>query len=513
MADHPLATAEALDRMLGLLNRVEPDRSELAPADRLALVTAARRVSGRVEALLCTLVAEAEAGDAAMRARATPLSSWLALSGTVSKREAAALVHRAREVAGHDRVRQAALTGQVGVSQARAIAGVLSQLPGELDVAQREQAENLLVTMAERLDSGELARSTGQVLAAVSPQTAADDEERRLQRQAELAHQRRGLRFFSDGGSVRFDGSLPRADAEAWMAVLDAHAESQRRTMLEARDPLAPSVSPEQRRADALVAMVSTHQVSRQAPSSGGDRPRILVFLDYARLRSQAASAGVIGDGAELSAGELRRLCCDAGILPVALGGESDILDAGRERRLVTPAIRAALTARDRGCAFPTCTVRPAICEAHHIVPWWQDGVTALPNLVLLCHHHHALVEPAKHATRDQWQVRIAVDGLPEFIPPRRMDPERHPMRHRRFHPADGERADRESAEGTRRSENARRAKDRGAQPASRPRLSRCAPIRPRANAVGPPGASELLPQRESVAMEAGSGGEAGVPP
>lgn len=273
MADHPLATAAVLDRMIGLLDRVEPDRGTLAPADRLALVTAARRVSGRVEALLCTLVAEAEAGDAAMRAKATPLSSWLAVSGTVSKREAAGLLHRSREVATHDRVRQAALAGEVQVNQARAIAGVLSQLPTDLDDGQRDQAEQLLVDLAGRLDATELSKSTGQVLAAVSPQSANEAEETRLQRAAELAHRQRGLRFFRNGASVRFDGPLPQADAEAWMAMLDAHAESQRRAILEERDPLTLPLTPEQRRADALIAMVAAHQVGKQAPASGGDRP------------------------------------------------------------------------------------------------------------------------------------------------------------------------------------------------------------------------------------------------
>ncbi|MCW5953887.1 MAG: DUF222 domain-containing protein, partial [Propionibacteriaceae bacterium] len=231
---------------------------------------------------------------------------------------------------------------------------------------------------------------------------------------------------------------LPQTEAEAWMAILDAHAESQRRAVLEARDPLAPPLSPEQRRADALVAMVTAHQVARQAPASGGDRPRVLVFLDYRQLQRDAAAAGLITDDTPLSAGELRRLCCDAGVLPVVLGGGSEPLDVGREHRLVTPAIRAALTTRDRGCAFPTCNTRPAVCEAHHIVPWWADGATALSNMVLLCHHHHSLVEPAKHAIRDQWQVRIAADGLPEFIPPRRMDADRRPIRHRRHCAPDG---------------------------------------------------------------------------
>jgi hypothetical protein len=58
---------------------------------------------------------------------------------------------------------------------------------------------------------------------------------------------------------------------------------------------------------------------------------------------------------------------------------------------------------------------------------------TGRSNLVLLCHHHHGIVEPAKHGTRDQWEVRIAPDGVAEFIPPARLDPQRRLIRHARF--------------------------------------------------------------------------------
>lgn len=104
----------------------------------------------------------------------------------------------------------------------------------------------------------------------------------------------------------------------------------------------------------------------------------------------------------------------------------------GRAERLVTPALRDAVIARDRGCVFPGCDAPVSRCEAHHIVPWWSGGQTTLGNLVLLCHSHHALVEPAKHGVRDQWQVRIGGDGLPEFLPTVRLDPERKPIRHGR---------------------------------------------------------------------------------
>lgn len=81
----------------------------------------------------------------------------------------------------------------------------------------------------------------------------------------------------------------------------------------------------------------------------------------------------------------------------------------------------------------------------HHVVPWRLGGSTALSDLALVCKHHHGIVEPAKYGTRDQWEVRIAIDGVPEFIPPARLDPQRRPMRHARFAARAGKGATQES--------------------------------------------------------------------
>jgi hypothetical protein len=195
---------------------------------------------------------------------------------------------------------------------------------------------------------------------------------------------------------------------------------------------LADTLTLEQRRADALIAQIG------QRTQHGGDSPsaRVLVMLDYDRLAADATAAGVLPDGQQLSAGELRRLCCDAEVIPVVLGGPSQVLDVGRAERLVTPEIRAALIARDGGCVFPGCDAPPSRCEAHHVLPWHLGGRTHLNGLVLQCHSHHPVLEPAKHGIRDQWHVRIAPDGLPEFLPPKRLDPEQKPLRHTRHqHP------------------------------------------------------------------------------
>lgn len=388
------------------------------------------------------LLAQADAAQESLRDNGTPTSSWLTIKGGLSKREAAGFLHSAHDLAAHPEVADAATSGRISVNQARAIHTVLGGLDGLSD-GQQAQAEELLLGMAANMDSDRLAKATPQVLAQIAPQQAEENLERRLQRQAEAAQRNRSLVFGRDGnGSVTFNGSLPLVEGEAWIAILDAYTESQRRIALEERDPLATGLTPQQRKADALIAMILGHQQGTRAPKVAGDRPRVVVTLDYDKLLRDAAAAGLVGSDEPISAGDLRRLCCDADLLPAVLGGPSAVLDVGRERRLVTPDIRAALNLRDGGCIFPGCEARACSCEAHHIVPWERGGRTALGNLCLLCHHHHALVEPAKYGTRDQWEVRIGADGVPEVIPPRRCDPHRRPLRHARFQPRDEARGD-----------------------------------------------------------------------
>src|SRR5699024_773988 len=135
----------------------------------------------------------------------------------------AGMLHQAKELAERPDVAQAAAAGRISVNQAKAISGVMSGLDG-LDEAQQAQAEEVLLAMANHMDTDRLARASAQVLAQVAPQRADETLERRLQRQAEAAHRNRSLVFRRDGnGSVLFSGSLPLVEGEAWIAQLDAY--------------------------------------------------------------------------------------------------------------------------------------------------------------------------------------------------------------------------------------------------------------------------------------------------
>ena len=72
--------------------------------------------------------------------------------------------------------------------------------------------------------------------------------------------------------------------------------------------------------------------------------------------------------------------------------GTTTQLDLGRTARYANRAQRRALTARDRGCAFPGCDRPHHACDAHHITWWEHGGPTDLDNLVLLCRFHHTLI-------------------------------------------------------------------------------------------------------------------------
>ena len=92
-------------------------------------------------------------------------------------------------------------------------------------------------------------------------------------------------------------------------------------------------------------------------PAHGGDSASLVVMIDHDRLTEELGVAR-LGTGQAITAGEARRLACNAGILPMVLSGKSQPLDVGRKRRFHTPAMRKALAVRDRECRVAGATSR-----------------------------------------------------------------------------------------------------------------------------------------------------------
>ncbi|HEY3194619.1 MAG TPA: HNH endonuclease signature motif containing protein [Candidatus Dormibacteraeota bacterium] len=113
-----------------------------------------------------------------------------------------------------------------------------------------------------------------------------------------------------------------------------------------------------------------------------------------------------------ISAKTVERLACDSSVMRILLGSESQVIDVGRSKRVVTGPGRKALEARDGHCRWPGCDRPAKWSAAHHVVHWIHGGSTDLDNLILLCHRHHWMVHDGG------WQIVRADDGRMLTIPP-----------------------------------------------------------------------------------------------
>ncbi|MDO5678211.1 MAG: DUF222 domain-containing protein, partial [Propionibacteriaceae bacterium] len=323
--------------------------------------------------------------------------------------------------------------GRISVEQTRAIIDGLRKLPSQLTRSELTRCQETILDHAHSFGPQELRKLAARLYEVVDPDGADEEQAKRLAAEDRAAERNRSVRFSFDGhGTGIMRAILP----EAQMAQLKAQI-----------DALMPPISsyretnqipaPDMRRADALVLWAEIASNSKDLPAQGGDRPHVYVSVTLDTLLDGLGSTDLIGipEIDSITAGEARRLACDAGIIPAVLGSTSEPLDVGREHRLFTPAIRAALVLRDQGCAFPGCDTPPVACDGHHIVPWWAGGPSSTHNAVLLCPHHHRLLEPDPgQSAHSQWRVHLdPTTGLPVFTPPRHIDPLQRPRQHQRF--------------------------------------------------------------------------------
>ena len=145
------------------------------------------------------------------------------------------------------------------------------------------------------------------------------------------------------------------------------------------------------RRADALLELIGRAVAAPQGVTRT-PRTKLVVTMSLEALLDRLRGAGLADNDEVLSAATVRRVACEAEVIPMVLGGPSQSLDIGREDRYFTPAQRLALAQRDHGCSYPGCSVPPQWCEAHHVVHWLHGGATDLSNGALLCGRHHTIV-------------------------------------------------------------------------------------------------------------------------
>ncbi|MGQ0845764.1 MAG: DUF222 domain-containing protein, partial [Sporichthyaceae bacterium] len=184
---------------------------------------------------------------------------------------------------------------------------------------------------------------------------------------------------------------------------------------------------PGQRRADAMADLVERTLRFGKVRSTRGHRAHVIVTISEENLRT-GTGFGITTTGETLTAETVRRTLCDANLHPLHVDGNGIPLKLGRSQRLASPGQWLALIARDGGCVGPNCTRPPEWTQVHHTTYWENFGLTDIENMCLLCDHHHDEVH------HGGWQIDMAADGHPEFVPPEHIDPFRRPIRNTHWH-------------------------------------------------------------------------------
>lgn len=403
----PGVDAEASPRVTALLRRLDDvlgDLQELVmgglvdpDVERLLMATTV--ASSRLAAVECRSAAEADRRRLGEATGAQHTHQWWSGLSLLTRAEASRMVKLGlalqRDI--HAPVARALADGEVRVDQARVIAEAVDALPARVDAETRGRAEAAMLGFASKHDARDLRQIGKRILDVVAPEVGESHEEAVLE--AEEARAVAGVELtLSDDGNGRCHGrfTVPSHIGAMFKRHLLALANPARHTEAELRDESGDLKPLRRRLGEAFIEYVERYPVAA-TPQTAGVNATIVVTMTLEQLLAEHATA-LLDDGSRMSAGQARRLACEAGIIPAVLGSDSQPLDLGRAARLFTKAQRVALGLRDGGCTAKGCQTSASGCHAHHDDPWSRLGLTDLANGRLLCPRHHRLAHSSRYA-------------------------------------------------------------------------------------------------------------------
>jgi hypothetical protein len=204
-------------------------------------------------------------------------------------------------------------------------------------------------------------------------------------------HRYRSLSCFFDGdGFLVVRGHLDPEQGKVLVEALERAERSLRDELpKEGNDDEIPTSA--QLAADALVEVAHEALAGMDSDKPKPRIPEVSVHVDVRSLIDGGGDRCEVADGPVLASETARRLSCDVEVQAI-FESDGKVLDYGRRKRTVTPRLRRALEQRDVTCRWPGCD-RKRFAQAHHVEHWTiHHGETKLPNLMLLCFHHHRLV-------------------------------------------------------------------------------------------------------------------------
>ena len=366
---------------------------------------------GRVQSWLAAYLAKLTARADAARPQGGDARRTAARTG-IGSREAAKAAKRGEAMARMPEAMNALEDGEIGVGHADAMAAQSDRLSGDQRRAFEDQAAGMV---RHAVENGESVHAFGLRCRELADRLLAEEGIRQ-----EHERRRRASKASSwvdpVDGMTKLYGHWDPVRGEAIRRALDAEVAA--RTAAGAK--VGTHHQREQLAAEALHALICGERVSA---SPGG--PVVAVHVDLEAvvtgLRHTAEGETLTAEmtnGQSVPVETIRRIACEAGILPIVLDGKGQALDVGRERRLATKAQRLALRAMYPTCGMdPDCDVPFDRCEIHHVDLWGHGGRTDLARMIPGCDQHHHLVHEGG------WTLTRGPDGTWQLHPPRRPPP------------------------------------------------------------------------------------------
>lgn len=400
MAAHPISRAiEQVEEALDLAREADPAYlSQQAHREALLELT---RLGDRLESLRMRVIRAADGpGGVAEADGASSPASWLAARSRTGFGPARRAERLGEAVAERwQRVGAALEDGRMRVEQARVIVKALDALPvDEIDADVLARAEARLVQLADRYDPRKLEVLGEKILEVVAPETYDDQERKALEAAQRRANSATRLTFHRRGdGATDVKARIPDAVAARLRTMLESWTSPRQESTgvgaFAQRDPATGVRLPQERlHGEAFRAFLEAADPSRM-PIHGGSATRIVVTIDLDGLLSGLGAGTIVSSGdamPRLTNSEVRRLACQAGIIPAVLGSKGQVLDLGRTSRFFSELQRLARMITHPVCAAQGCTVPSQWCEGHHAGdPWALGGRTDLADLEFLCPWHH----------------------------------------------------------------------------------------------------------------------------
>ena len=355
----------------------------MSDTDVAATLVSLTSLRHRLTELELRIAHQADTRDLGPDAGATDTASWWANRTRQTKRLATHRMALAQALDGeHEAVKEAMAAGLVSEEQAVVIVKVVEALPSH-----REEAETHLIGLAGQLDPIQLKRCADRVLEVIAPEIAEEHERKALDRQDSLAEETCRFTMSDDGhGTTHLRGRVPTPVAAMLRKALLAN--NAPRHLRHTGTPKGLG--------HAFCEYVTRYPIDRLA-RSGGVSARVVVTMTLDQLLDRSDAPATLDTGDPIASAR-------QGSSPARPGSSrwswADVpgLSMSAATRPLTAAQRIAMgSIRDKACTAEGCDWPPALCHAHHDVPWSRGGKTDIADGRLLCPRHHSYAHNPKY--------------------------------------------------------------------------------------------------------------------